>query len=308
MPRITSAEVARLAGVSRATVSYVLNEVPGRVITPAVRERVRRVAAEVGYTPSASARALRTGRSSIVLVLVPRLSMGFEFDRELELLDVALAAAGYTVVVHRHTVEARTLHQLFTSIEPAVVVAMGALDRADAVAVDRAGVPLLDITRLISDAEIGRLQVDHLLRAGHRRIGAAVPSEPALAQFAEPRLEGVVAACRAAGLSEAVAVHSDFGPEGSAAALERWSADGVTAICAHNDDIALALLAAAVGDPPAVIGVDDVPLAAFGLSTVRIESTVLAQHIAALVVASVDGTEPPPPPKNVLTVVARRSA
>ena len=65
--RPTSADVARLAAVSRATVSYVLNDTPHQSIPEATRRRVLDAAAELGYTPSAAARALRSGRSDIVL-------------------------------------------------------------------------------------------------------------------------------------------------------------------------------------------------------------------------------------------------
>ena len=57
--RVTSADVARQAGVSRATVSYVLNAAPGQTISAETRERVLHVAAMLGYAPSAAARTLR---------------------------------------------------------------------------------------------------------------------------------------------------------------------------------------------------------------------------------------------------------
>lgn len=57
--RVTSADVAREAGVSRATVSYVLNDRPGRSIPEATRERVRTAAARLDYVPDQRARALR---------------------------------------------------------------------------------------------------------------------------------------------------------------------------------------------------------------------------------------------------------
>jgi DNA-binding LacI/PurR family transcriptional regulator len=76
--RVTSADVARVAGVSRATVSYVLNDTPHQTISAATRTRVFEAASSLGYAPSAAARALRTGRSDVVLCLLPDWPIGPE--------------------------------------------------------------------------------------------------------------------------------------------------------------------------------------------------------------------------------------
>src|SRR4051794_33842882 len=76
--RVTSADVARLAGVSRATVSYVHNDTPQQTISGPTRARVLDAAARLGYAPSAAARTLRTGRSDIVLCLLPDWPIGPE--------------------------------------------------------------------------------------------------------------------------------------------------------------------------------------------------------------------------------------
>ena len=69
--RPTSADVAREAGVSRTTVSFVLNDHPTAQISQATRERVLAAAADLGYVPNASARTLAVG-ASLVLGLVLR--------------------------------------------------------------------------------------------------------------------------------------------------------------------------------------------------------------------------------------------
>ena len=66
--RTTSADVARAAGVSRATVSYVLNDTARQSIPERTRARVRAAAAELNYTPNPAARALRSGRSTVTAV------------------------------------------------------------------------------------------------------------------------------------------------------------------------------------------------------------------------------------------------
>jgi DNA-binding LacI/PurR family transcriptional regulator len=68
---VTGAEVAKAAGVSAATVSYVLNSTPGQTIPEATRARVLEAAARLGYQRNAAARSLRVGRSDVVVGLVP---------------------------------------------------------------------------------------------------------------------------------------------------------------------------------------------------------------------------------------------
>jgi DNA-binding LacI/PurR family transcriptional regulator len=75
--RPTSRDVAAAAGVSRATVSYVLNGADTKHrITPATRDRVLEVAERLGYEPNAVALALRAGRTEIVLVEIPNWPLG----------------------------------------------------------------------------------------------------------------------------------------------------------------------------------------------------------------------------------------
>ena len=69
--RATSSDVARLAGVSRATVSYVLNGRADQSIPEATRDRVLAAAAELAYVPNAASRALRAGESRLVLLVNP---------------------------------------------------------------------------------------------------------------------------------------------------------------------------------------------------------------------------------------------
>jgi len=74
--RATLKDVARASGVSTATVSFVLNATPGQTIPPATQERVRGAAAALGYQPHGLARALREGRSRIVLLAIGRVRGG----------------------------------------------------------------------------------------------------------------------------------------------------------------------------------------------------------------------------------------
>src|SRR4051812_9346609 len=94
----TSADVARLAGVSRATVSYVLNNTSAVRISEPTRRRVHEAAKELGYVPHAAARSLRAGHTRIVLMPTPDVPVGPLYSGFLNELQWALSRLDYTVV------------------------------------------------------------------------------------------------------------------------------------------------------------------------------------------------------------------
>ncbi len=93
---LTSHDVARMAGVSQATVSRVLRDDPG--VRAETRERVRRILAEVDYQPNAAARSFRTHRAGAIGVVVARLSYQI-YPAMLELIGARLDALGQQMVV-----------------------------------------------------------------------------------------------------------------------------------------------------------------------------------------------------------------
>src|ERR1700761_9251420 len=139
-PRVTSADVARVAGVSRATVSYVLNDTPHQTISAATRSRVLDAATSLGYAPSAAARTLRTGRSDVVLCFLPDWPIGPEVGALLGQLSTALARAGLTFVVHPGSREDRPISDLWKAITPAAVLAFTDFSPAEIDAMRSAGV------------------------------------------------------------------------------------------------------------------------------------------------------------------------
>src|SRR4051794_25598068 len=141
--RITSADVARLAGVSRATVSYVLNDTPRQTISADTRGRVLDAAASLGYAPSAAARTLRTGRSDVVLCLLPDWPIGPEVGSMLGNVSTALARQGLTFVVHPGNREDRPISDIWKAITPAAVIAFTDFSDDEIDAMRAAGVALV---------------------------------------------------------------------------------------------------------------------------------------------------------------------
>src|SRR5262245_19561299 len=184
--RVTSADVARRAGLSRATVSYVLNNTPHQAIPELTRERVLAAAAELGYTPSAAARTLRSGRSDIVLLLLPDWPIGPSVGALLDGLSTALAQRGLTFVAHPRSA-GRPVSEVWKAITPAAVITFEELGQAETAELRAAGIELtvalfgghrgasaLDVP----EQRTGHLQAQHLAVAGHRQLGYAWPDDP----------------------------------------------------------------------------------------------------------------------------------
>jgi DNA-binding LacI/PurR family transcriptional regulator len=188
MSSITIAEVARAAGVSKATVSLVLNgrDRPVR-IAEATRQAVAECAQRLGYQPNHAARSLRRGRANVVTLLVWRLSSAY-FIEIAEGVRAAAERRGYDVnVVDAGPVDAevRALRQVRMGASDGVIVATGYhTTRGPAVKSLRAlaqhGAPLVMLLDRSPDPRIPSIRIDdefgaylatrHLIRLGHRHI------------------------------------------------------------------------------------------------------------------------------------------
>jgi DNA-binding LacI/PurR family transcriptional regulator len=326
--RATSADVARESGVSRATVSYVLNRTPGHSIPEETRKRVLDAARRLDYVPSASARALRSGRTDIVLLAMPNLPQGPVLSAFVHELAGGLALGGLTLVTHLDDRSHSKLSDVVQALSPIAVISYPQLPEKPNRQLVRSGVRWVTGVNLsmaglgVDDrgwARLpGRLQAEHLLARGHRRLGFARPEDPTLAQIAEDRLDGVRAACAAAGAAAPQVLTVPFEADRAAGAVADWRRRRTTGVCCYNDDVALAVLAGArkCGVPVpaelAVMGVDDIPLAALAnppLTTVNSPSDRVGASLAAQLLALVRGETPPTPERPMeMTVVVRESA
>ncbi|WP_277212819.1 LacI family DNA-binding transcriptional regulator [Isoptericola croceus] len=321
MASVTSADVARAAGVSRTTVSYVLNDTPGASVSEATREHVRTTAARLGYAPSAAARTLRRGRSDLVVCVLPDWPTGPVVDALLDHLTDVLAERGLFVLVHHHR-GSRALADLWRAVTPRAVVGLAPFPAADVRAMRQAGIEVVGTAESADSSAFDRsqhdlavLQVDHLVTRGHRSVAFATTTDDRLRRFGAARFAGVRDTCAARGLPgpPQVPVRAD---EPATEAVRSWHAQGVTAVAAYNDEVALAVLAGAraagliVPDDLAVVGVDDAPaarVAAPALTTVAQPVTPQAEHLATSVLAVLDGHEAPPWPDDPARVVVRAS-
>lgn len=304
-PVPTSADVARLAGVSRATVSYVLNNTSAVRISEPTRRKVREAAEELAYVPHAAARSLRAGHTRIVLLPTAHVPVGPLYSGFLNELQWALRRLDYTVVQYGSLgLDGDEAARAWAELRPVAVVSLGEialtprgvgiLKRSGAKAVITLGPQRVDGAHalVMDQREIGSCAVGHLLARGRRRIGVVMPGQPGLELFSEPRLAGAKDAATASATGARVEpLPLSYTEESAAALAARWNGLGLDAVYAYNDEYAMLLMRAlqdAGVDIPgdtAVLGADDLLLGRLlrpRLSTVRID-LVTGERLAALV-------------------------
>ncbi|MFJ2813664.1 MULTISPECIES: LacI family DNA-binding transcriptional regulator [unclassified Streptomyces] len=287
----TSADVARLAGVSRATVSYVLNNTSTVRISEPTRRRVREAAEELGYVPHAAARTLRAGHSRLVLMPAPAFPVGPLYTRFIGELQAALGRLDYTVVqfgtVGLHGDDAA---RAWAELRPVAVLVAGhelgtrgvaVLRRSGARAIVTFGTEAVDGTHalLLDHTAVGRSAGRHLYDVGRRRIGVVVPEESGLESFSQPRLHGVRDALADTDAT-VTALPLAYEEESAARLAARWRGLGLDAVFAYNDEYAMLLMRALqdegvrIPEDTAMIGADDLMLGRLlrpRLSTVHLE-------------------------------------
>ena len=318
--RVTSSDVARAAGVSRTTVSFVLNNRPGQSIPEATRLRVLEAARRLDYRPHASARALAAGRSDIVLLSIPDLPIGANISRFVEELASALAEHGLTLVTHLAGAHGRPVADVCATVGASAVVGFDPFDQETVEDLRRAGAVVVlpsAVDESPAARPIGLMQARYLIERGHRRLGVALPGPSGLTPMAQDRLRGVADACAEAGIDPPVALDAPLEVEHAVRAVDAWIADSVTGVCAFNDDVAIAVLAGArerglaVPDDLAVVGVDDIPTAGLAnppLTTIRFDLHEVARRRAAAVINGLTGEEVESAPESAAPRIVERSS
>ncbi|WP_309103952.1 LacI family DNA-binding transcriptional regulator [Microbacterium sp.] len=313
------AQVAQRAGVSGQTVSRVVNDSPR--VDPATRERVERAMRDLGYRPHRAARALRTGRSrTIGLVVTTLVTVGN--SRMLQATAEAAAERGYalTLITASGGVAAAFDRLAEQEVDGAIVLnEASAQVSADArptglrlVVVDAP--TSAGFTAVHSDHAGGAAAATtHLLELGHPTVHHL--AGPADSFAATERERGWRETLAAAGTDAPPVVRGDWSAEaghGAAAALAT-----ATAVFCANDQMALGLLRALADDgrrvpeDVSVIGFDDVPDAANyrpPLTTIRQDFTALAGRAVEALVADIEGSTETPGATVIPTLLIERDS
>jgi DNA-binding LacI/PurR family transcriptional regulator len=317
--RPTIADVARRAGVSTAAVSYVMNDLPG--VGEETRERILRIATEMGWRPSGPARALRRARAGAVGLVLVR-DPG---DLELDPFSVRfLAGVERTLAAHDCALVLQMIAPRLPEVDLVPYSRLMATGRVDgflltdpqrddprialladsslpAVVVGHPGapspLPVLETDHLAGMAQV----VELLVSLGHRRIAFVGAAESY--EHVRAREEVWRATLRRSDLEPGPVTYSDRDdPTGADATARVLGADPlVTAIAYTTDLLAVAGMVRAreLGRPVpgslSVTGFDDSALAApAALTTVRIDYRGLGEAAAAHLMALIAGESPPP--------------
>jgi DNA-binding LacI/PurR family transcriptional regulator len=302
----TSADVARLAGVSRGAVSQILNGHGGR-FAAATRERVLEAARALAYEPSLAGRTLARGKSDVVVAVVPHTTFGANLQDILEAMTEELARNGLMLVTRFSTSDVTSFDGFIAAVQPVAVVTMADLadDHLDVLRLRRA--PLVGAAGTTDEKGaghdlIGALQARHLFDRGHRRLSYAHLKDRRQNLYGQPRYEGFRTTCDQLGLPEPDIIELAIDSEEATAHLRKLGRS--TAIACYNDDVALTLLSAgqhleiAVPADLALIGVDNTALgrAAFPrLTTIGYDTDEIARMLTHRVLSTVGVSVPSPP-------------
>ena len=310
---VTSRDVAKVAGVSQATVSRVL--AGSSAVTGSTKGRVLAAIQATGYVPDVRARAMKTSRSGNVGVVVADLKNPY-YPEILEELDRSLSRHGLrmSVWVSHHRTEGpdsesaalRAIRSrsvdgvIFTSITPELAELREALDLGSPVVLLNRKAHGLHVDAVVSDNLRGGELLTHLLLDHGRDHPAFIGGAPT-ASTSSDRLEGYSAALRARGrpVLESRIVLGTYSYNFGFTAMERLLqvdplVDGV--VCS-NDILAFGALDAArsmghaVPEALWVVGFDDVQMSdwrAFDLTTVAIDMEQLAEDATRLLLQRLD--------------------
>jgi DNA-binding LacI/PurR family transcriptional regulator len=191
-------------------------------------------------------------------------------------------------------------------VDASAVISLIPFDEETTEALHRAGAQVVLGTGSQARTElqaIGRLQAEHLISLGRRRLGYGLPGEHPTQFRVQERLRGVAAACAEHGLPEPVALEVAMDGAEAALVVDQWTEASVTAVCAYNDETAMAVLAGMhrrglrAPDDIAVIGVGDIAAARVSippLTTIGFDYGETGRELAQAILESLAGREPAP--------------
>jgi DNA-binding LacI/PurR family transcriptional regulator len=322
----TSRDVARLAGVSQTTVSYVLT---GKgAISPATREHVLKIAESIGYRPNLAARSMRTRRSGRLAVIT-----GITIDPQMRLLAGASRVAddaGYVMETHSidGTVEDRTDRVLELAAGgqyEGILTFVPVLARALSDGTSTPGTaPVLAATAFdekmrslgeLADAGLLEDFISTLVAAGHRRFVHVAGSQEYAS--ARARRDIYLACVERLGVESLGVLGGSWSAESARQAVLALPDDTPpVAVIAANDILAVGVLRAAaergwsVPDDVVVTGWDNAQFGAYttpSLTTVDVDFEAAGRHAMQLLVAALRGEEPPPRKAALQRIVWRES-
>lgn len=325
--KVTSLQVAKLAGVSQSAVSRVFS---GASASPATAKKVKKAAKQLGYRPNVLARAMITGKSRIIGLLVAYLDNQF-YPEALERLSNALQAEGYHILIF--TVPNSTdgiegvVQDLLDYQVDGIIAASVSMSSSLTELCVKAGIPVVLFNRgqpgrglsSVTSANIkgGRMATQALIDAGHERIAHIAGWAGSLT--GRDRQQGFELAMSNAGLAPFAIIDGMFKRDIAAATARRLMTGGTRpdAIFVGNDHMAFAVMdeirqmGFSIPDDISIIGYDDVPLAswkAYDLTTVRQPVNRMVEATIATLLSSINEQETYPQTIEIEGPLIQRSS
>jgi LacI family repressor for deo operon, udp, cdd, tsx, nupC, and nupG len=303
-------EVARLAGVSVATVSRTLKS-PERVLAE-TRDKVNAAVEKAGYRPNLMAVQFRSRKTGNLVILVPAIANTF-FARVISGAQRAAQAAGYRLLLcdtqGQESIE-RQFAELVYAYQADGVIQLRAFDPFDQSSGSGAMPPIVNVCEVIRQGRHPTISLDnqaaakamteHLLELGHRRIGLI--KGPKSSPLTRDRVAGYEEALRQAQipLDDALVSHGDFtlnaGYLGASAMLKLDPRP--TALFCENDEMAIGALrrikeeGLRVPQDISLAGFDDIPMAAYcdpALTTISQPAEAFGEKAVEMLIALMDG-------------------
>ena len=317
MPRPTINDVARAAGVSKGAVSFALNRRPG--VAPGTRERILKVAQEIGWTPSSRARALSVSRALAVGLVIARPpdTLGADpfFPSFIAGLESILSDSGHALLLqvvadherekpsYRRLAEEGRVDGVFVTDlfvddpRPALLAELGLPAVIIGPALEESTWPAVGV----DDAPGIAGAVDHLVSLGHSHI--AHVAGPRGMVHGHSRQRAWSTALSRAGLAQGPCIEADFSAESGAAATTRLLdlPEPPTAIVYANDLMAMAGMSLAqsrgihVPRDLSITGYDDTEIAAHlqpSLTTVTTDVIEWGRAAATRLLELIDSQPP----------------
>jgi LacI family transcriptional regulator len=315
--RVTSLDVAKAAGVSRTTVSLVLNEVRGIQISEGTRHRVIEAAQELGYVPNAAARALVSSRAQIVGLVLTRSTHHIASDSFLtQILDgliESVRAQGMRLLIDiiepEHQKEAY-LQLVRSKHIDGMILSGPRVDDEALQALTDDGFPTVLMGQVpgknfycvdVDNFTASHVAVSHLVKLGHKRI-ACITNAPLTYTAAAERLRGYRQALEDAHIpfDETLVRFGDFSLSSGYKQMYHLFDAGAwfTAAFVASDEVAMGASAAvrdhgmSIPKDMALVGFDDLPLAYYmdpPLTTVHLPAIDLARHAIDMLIQILKG-------------------
>jgi DNA-binding LacI/PurR family transcriptional regulator len=316
--RVTSQDVADAAGVSRTTVSLVLNKVKGVQISEETRRRVVESAERLGYVPNAAARALASRRAQIFGLLLTRQPHHIASDMFIsQILDglieivrkndmrllIDIVQPEHQEVAYLDLVRAKRIDGLILSGPRSDDKALLALVQEGFPTVLIGQLPGTDFYSVdVDNRSAAQTAVNHLINLGRTRIACITNAQPSYTASAE-RLIGYRDALIVAGIpyNERLVRYGDYDLESGFNQMEALlnNHTNIDAAFVASDTVALGAMAAIrkrglrIPDDIALVGFDDVPLARYAsppLTTIHLPALELSRLAGETLVKLIRGS------------------